>query len=80
MIVKQIIIIIMVNYSFLIWQRQTKFLKIQEAYEYLEKIWILNENEIEIDIDNTEECNEYTKVLQSFIQILTKNEKINEPL
>jgi hypothetical protein len=57
-----------------------KFLKIQEAYEYLEKIWIFNENEIDIDIDNTEECNEYTKVLQSFIQILTKNEKINEIL
>jgi hypothetical protein len=62
----------------------TKFLQVQEAYEFLEKIWVFNENEngVEIDIGttNNEEENEYMNILQSFFKIITKNEKINEIL
>ena len=51
-------------------------------YEYLEKIWVFNEPEPETEIysDQTDEENEYTNILQSFLKILTKNEKINEIL
>lgn len=56
-----------------------KFLEVKEAYEYLEKRW--NKEEIEIDDELTKENeNSYTDILHSVLNVLAKNQKINETL
>lgn len=55
------------------------FLEIKEAYEYLEKRW--NKEEVEIDNELPKENdNSYNNILHSVLNILAKNQKINEIL
>lgn len=51
-----------------------KFMEIQEAYEYLEKRW--NVEDMESNVDSRS----YTDILHSVLNILAKNQKINEIL
>jgi hypothetical protein len=55
------------------------FLEKKEAYEYLEKRW--NKEEVEIDNELPKENdNSYNNILHSVLNILAKNQKINEIL
>lgn len=54
-----------------------KFLEVKEAYDYLEHRW----NKEEIDGELTKENeNSYTDILHSVLNVLAKNQKINETL
>jgi hypothetical protein len=58
-----------------------KFLEIKGAYEYLKNRW--NTEEIEIDsefVKGNDNSNSYTDILHSVLNILAKNQKINETL
>lgn len=58
-----------------------KFLEIQEAYEYLENKWSKEEIDIDIDIESAEpNGNGYTDILHSVLNVLAKNQKINDIL
>jgi len=54
-----------------------RFLEIKEAYEYLDKRW--KTEEVEIDIPEKQE-NTYNDILHSVLNILAKNQKVNEIL
>ena len=58
-----------------------KFLEIQEAYEYLENKWSKEEIDIETEIESAEpNGNGYTDILHSVLNVLAKNQKINDIL
>lgn len=63
-------------------EASTKFLEVKEAYEYLEKRWILEEDlETETEIENEPVTgNGYMDLLHSVLNVLAKNQKINEIL
>lgn len=55
-----------------------KFLEIQEAYEYLEKRWEMGEEEEETEENGN--GNTYMDLIHSVLNVLAKNEKINDIL
>ena len=65
-------------------EASAKFLEVKEAYEYLDKIWILEEDvEIETGNENVNgngNGNGYMDLLHSVLNVLAKNQKINEIL
>jgi hypothetical protein len=57
-----------------------KFLEIQEAYEYLEKRWIMEEDIEEETEKEKDDGNSYMGLLHSVLNVLAKNEKVNDIL
>jgi hypothetical protein len=61
-------------------EASTKFLEVKEAYEYLQKRWVLEEDiEVEMEVE-PKAGNGYMDLLHSVLNVLAKNQKINEIL